>query len=59
MSIMYCEKHDEHFDSDFHTECEECGGGGYVTEDADDGEGHIMRGAGDWVRCICNLKKDE
>lgn len=24
MSIMYCEKHDEHFDSDFVEECKYC-----------------------------------
>ena len=24
MSMMYCHKHDNHFDSDYHTECPVC-----------------------------------
>ena len=64
MSIIYCEKHHRHFDSDFDSECPECeeecefcGGEGVVTTDADDGEGHIMRGAGNEVPCVCQLEE--
>ena len=37
-------------------ECDYCGGEGVITGDADDGEGHLMRGAGDEETCICQLE---
>jgi rubrerythrin len=47
-------------DSDYEDKCEVCGGEGWVREDASDGEGHIMRGAGDDVRCPeCNSKEQD
>lgn len=36
--------------------CEYCLGEGYVVSDADDGEGHIMRGAGEEVKCVCQYE---
>lgn len=64
MSIIYCEKHHRHYDSDYdeecpecEEECEHCGGEGVVRTDADDGEGHIMRGAGGEVPCICQIEE--
>lgn len=38
-------------------ECEHCGGEGVVRTDADDGEGHIMRGVGGEVPCICQIEE--
>lgn len=64
MSIMYCHKHDTHFDSDLESdcvecenECEFCAGTGVVNEDVSDGEGHTMRGVGDEKPCICQVTK--
>lgn len=63
MSIIYCEKHHRHYDSDFdidclecEEECEYCGGTGEVATDEDDGEGHIMRGVGT-EKCICQIEQ--
>lgn len=63
MSIIYCHKHDRHYDSDFEDDrpkceelCEYCNGEGVVATDVDDGEGHLMRGVGDSKPCICQIK---
>lgn len=39
--------------------CEECDGTGFVAYDAEDGEGHTMRGAGGMRVCICQKYPDE
>lgn len=66
---MMCDKHQTFFDSDFYEECavceseysdadecEWCGGTGEVMVDAEDGEGHTMRGAGGFKKCTCKLE---
>lgn len=63
MSIIYCEKHHRHFDSDFDSECPECeeecefcGGEGEVTVDEfDPDSGQMMRGVGH-QKCVCQLE---
>jgi len=37
--------------------CEYCEGTGEISTDVDDGEGHIMHGAGDKEPCICKIKE--
>lgn len=62
MSIIYCHKHDQHFDSDYDTdcsvceeECEVCEGEGEVARDVfDPDSGQYMPGVGTSV-CICQL----
>ncbi len=61
MSIMICEKHDRHYDSDFtdcpecEDECEYCGGTGETATDETDSDGNIMRGVGT-QKCICQYE---
>lgn len=62
MSIIYCHKHDTHYDSDYDTdcvnceeECEECKGEGEVAVDVlDPDSGRYMKGVG-MTPCICQL----
>jgi len=37
--------------------CDFCDGDGERSTDVDDGEGHLMRGVGDKVKCICQIKE--
>ena len=37
--------------------CEFCHGSGTTHEDVDDGEGHLMRGVGKEIPCICQIEK--
>lgn len=63
MSIIYCDKHDKHFDSDFEEdcpkceeECEHCGGEGEVAVDVLDPDSmRYMAGVGSQP-CICRLE---
>jgi hypothetical protein len=62
MSIIYCHKHDHHFDSDeevdcpqCESECEDCNGTGELLEDVlDPDSGRYMRGVG-VKKCHCQL----
>lgn len=62
MSIIYCEKHHRHYDSDFdeecpgcEEECEFCHGAGGWHSDAIDRDGNIEVGVGEWEKCICQI----
>lgn len=66
MSIMICEKHHRHYDSDFHEdcpeceeECEFCGGEGEVAVDEfDPDSGQYMRGVRT-KKCVCQVNENQ